>query len=559
MIKRYTIGLDFGTLSARAVLLRLSDGKIMAEAEAAYAHGVMDERLPDGSALPGKGWALQDPADYLDCLFACVRTVMEKSGAPPEEVAGLGVDFTSCTLLPVGADQTPLCSLEPYKDNPHAYVKLWKHHRAGVHADRLNRLAEQRREPWLARYGGRISGEWLIPKAMELLAEAPQIYHAAARIIEAGDWVVSMLCGEERRSACQAGYKAVWDPESGYPSYDFLEALMPGLGDLPQKLGRDILPVGIQAGGLCEDMARKLGLLPGTAVATAIIDAHASVPGCGVGEEGTLLVILGTSSCHMLLSRRERKAAGLCGCVRDGILPGFYGYEAGQSCVGDHFSWYMENCLPARYEREAARQGISTYRLLGNMIERRPPGAHGLLALDWWGGVRSPLMDFSLSGLLAGLTLRTRPEDIYQALVEATAYGTRKIIQVYEESGLPVHRIVAAGGIAAKDPAVMQIYADVCGREIRVAGGRQSGARGSAILAAVAAGPALSGYADAVTAVQALGDPGKKVFRPDAARARAYDALYKAYSALYSYFGEGGSELMHRLHSMNETKEETEE
>lgn len=551
---RYTIGLDFGTLSARAVLLRLSDGAIIAEAEAVYAHGVMDGSLPDGTALPGKGWALQDPADYLECLFDCVRTVMKKSGVSPECVIGLGVDFTSCTLMPTEDDLTPLCSRASHKGNPHAYVKLWKHHRANACADRLNRLAAQRGEPWLSRYGGRISGEWLLPKSMELLEEAPELYRAAGRIIEAGDWLVSMLCGTERRSACQAGYKAAWNAETGYPSQEFLEALMPGLEDLPQKLGQEILPVGSRAGGLCEGMAQRLGLLPGTAVATAVIDAHASVPGCGVGEEGELLMILGTSSCHMLLSKEERAAAGLCGYVRDGILPGFFGYEAGQSCVGDHFAWFMENCLPARYEREAAGRGISPYRLLGEKIADRLPGSHGLLALDWWGGVRSPLMDFSLSGLLAGLTLRTKPEDIYQALVEATAYGTRKIIEVYENSGLPVSRIAATGGIAAKDPAVMQIYADVCGREIRVAGGGQSGARGSAILAAMAAGPDLSGYKDATSAVCALGDRGEKIFHPQPSRAKAYDALYDSYDSLYAYFGEGGGAgMMHRLHDLDET------
>lgn len=544
--RRFSIGVDFGTLSARAVLLDLKSGAQVSVGEAAYPHGVMEQSLPDGQPLCGDGWALQVPQDYMDALYGCVRRLMEDGRVRPEEVVGIGVDFTSCTVLPTDRELIPLCERECYRDRPHAYCKLWKHHRAAQYADALNSAAKAQGKQWIDRYGGNISGEWLIPKAMELLAEAPDVFSAADRFIEAGDWVVSRLCGAERRSVCNAGYKAAWSEADGYPDSAFLDSLMPGLGVLADKLGEKLLPVGSKAGELCPDMAERLGLRPGTAVSAGIIDAHASLPGCGVAEAGTMLMIMGTSTCHMLLSERQAFVPGICGYVRDGILPGFYGYEAGQSCVGDHFAWFMENCFPAKYDREANDRGISPYRLMQEKIEKLPPGSGGLIALDWWGGVRSVLMDFTLTGLMAGFTVGTKPEQIYKALIEATAFGTKMILDTFEAGGLAVDKICAAGGIAHKDPAVMQIYADVCGRPVEVCGGSQSGARGSAILAAAAAGPELSGFPDAVTAVKKLGKRGGKIFHPDFTYAEQYKKLYEDYCLLYNEFGSNRNSLLRR-------------
>ena len=545
---KYVIGIDYGTLSGRALLVNAANGEEVATSVFDYPHAVMDQFLSDGVTPLPHDWALQHPQDYLDVLTATIPDVLAKSGVSPADVIGLGIDFTACTVLPTLRDGTPLCFLPELSSQPHAYVKLWKHHAAQDKANELNSRARERQEAWLDRYGGKISSEWLFPKLWQMLDEAPDIFARTERFIEATDWVIWQLTGVEVRNACTAGYKAIWHKREGYPSRDFFRSLDPRLENVVEsKLSVDIVPVGGRAGSLTESGAQLTGLLPGTAIAVANVDAHVSVPALGIDRAGEMLMIMGTSTCHVLLGEEEHVVPGMCGVVEDGILPGFFGYEAGQSCVGDHFAWFVENCLPGRYEAEAAARGISVFDLLNEKAAVLRPGESGLLALDWWNGNRSVLVDVDLSGMMLGMTLMTRPEEIYRALIEATAYGTRMIIETFRENKVPVEALYAAGGIAEKDPLVMQIYADVTGMEIRVSGSPQAPALGSAIFAAVAAGQAAGGYDTVFAAAEKMGKVKEKTYRPDEASRAVYDKLFAEYRILHDTFGRGQNDVMKRI------------
>lgn len=544
---KYSIGLDFGTLSGRALLCNVETGEELATAVYDYPHAVMDTALPSGKKLKSD-WALQHPQDYLDVVRITIPQVLEQSGVSAADVIGVGVDFTACTILPVFADGTPLCFLDAYRDEPHAYVKLWKHHAAQDLAVRMNEVAAQRGEPWLQNYGGKISSEWAIPKVWQVLREAPEIYEKANRFIEAADWIIWMMTGKETRNACCAGYKAMWNKKTGFPSDEYFKALDPRLEHvIDEKFGRDILPLGAKAGEICDSGAALTGLLPGTSVSVGVIDAHIFVPAVGIHKEGEMLAIMGTSTCHMMLGKDEVQVGGICGVVEDGIMPGFFGYEAGQGCVGDHFQWFIDNCLPASYYEQAKEQGVNIHKFLRQKCEAKKPGESGLVALDWWNGNRSVLVDADLTGMMLGMTLQTKAEDIYRALIEATAYGTRMIIETFRESGVPVHTFYAAGGISQKDPMTMQIYADVIKMPIKIAGSAQGGALGSAIFGAVAAGAEKGGYDDVYKAAQIMGKVKDTVYYPNAENSAIYDKLYAEYKILHDYFGRGENDVMKRL------------
>jgi L-ribulokinase len=545
---KYAIGLDFGTESGRAVLVDVIDGREVATAVHPYSDGVMDNVLPGtGASLPND-FALQNPADYVEVLRVTIPAVVKEAGIGPEEVIGLGTDFTACTMLPIDSTGTPLCQKPEWRDNPNAWVKIWKHHAAQPEANRLNEIAGERGEPWLQRYGGKISSEWLFPKIWETLNKAPEVYEAADRFIEAADWIVLQLTGEERRNSCTAGYKAIWNKREGYPTDDFFAALDPRLRTVvDDKLSRQIYPLGQRAGNLTPEMAELAGLRPGTAVAIGNVDAHVSVPVATVVEPGRMVIIMGTSNCHMVLGTQERIVPGMCGVVEDGIIPGFHGYEAGQSCVGDHFAWFVKNCAPAAYHDEARAQGVDLHQLLEEKAARQKPGEHGLLALDWWNGNRSVLVDVDLTGMLLGATLATRPEDIYRALIEATAYGTRMIIDTFQDSGVAVDEIVACGGLPERNKLLMQIYADVTGRQIQVSASQQAGALGSAMFGAVAAGKAAGGYGSIFEAAQHMARLKDEVYMPIPEHKTVYDLIYADYARLHDYFGRGENDVMKRL------------
>jgi len=544
---KYTIGIDFGTLSGRAVIVDTADGREIADSVYEYPHGVMDQGLPDGTRL-GVDWALQHPQDYLEVFYNTIPAVLKESGVDPADVIGVGIDFTACTYMPVAGDGTPLCLLPGYESQPNAYVKLWKHHAAQDKANRLNETAHSREEKWIGRYGGKISSEWQIPKAWQVLDESPEIYAAADSFMEAADWAVWMLSGQKTRNTCTAGYKCMWHNQEGYPSKEFFRALDPRLENfVEEKLNYPIAQLGSRVGGITEEMAKKTGLLAGTAVAAGNVDAHVTMPAAKIDGPGKMLAIMGTSTCHMLVSNVEKMVPGMCGVVEGGIYPGFYGYEAGQSCVGDHFAWFIDNCMPGAYYDEAKKQGKNIHSYLREKAEKLAPGESGLVALDWWNGNRSVLVDVDLTGMMLGMTLQTKPEEIYRALIEATAYGTRKIIETFRENGVSVEEFYASGGISQKDPMTMQIYSDVIGLPIKIAGSKQGPALGSAIFAAVAAGEELGGYGDIFQAAAAMGKLKEEVYRPKPENSVVYDKLYAEYNILHDYFGRGVNDVMKRL------------
>jgi len=541
----YVVGIDFGTLSGRAVVVRAADGEEVGAAVHEYPHGVIESELPaSGERLPPQ-WALQDPDDWIDVLRTAVPAAVAAAGIAPEHVVGIATDFTASTPLPVLRDGTPLCRVPGLERRPHAYPKLWKHHAAQRHADRINEVAEERGEPWLSRYGGRISSEWEFAKALQVLDEDPDIYARCERWIEGADWIVWQLCGAETRNVCTAGYKGIHQ-DGHYPSADFLRALDERFADfVAAKLDAPLWPLGARAGDLTAQAAQWTGLREGIAVAVGNVDAHVTAPAANVIDPGQMLAVMGTSTCHITLGEALVEVPGMCGVVDGGVVPGLYGYEAGQTGVGDIFAWLVDHAVPPRYHDEARARGLDLHSHLSELAARQEVGRHGLIALDWNNGNRSVLVDHELSGLIVGLTLATRAEDIYRALIEATAFGTRKILDAFAEAGVRVEELVVAGGLV-KNPVVMQIYADVTRMPLHIGGSDQGPALGSALHAAVAAGL----HPDIRAAAAAMGRLARDAYVPDARNADAYDALYEHYERLHDHFGRGGDDVMHALRDL---------
>ena len=546
-MSKYAIGIDFGTLSVRALVADVADGSELATAVYDYPHAVMSEQLPDGRKLP-PDWALQHPQDYLDGLSETVHKVVKESGVNPKDVVGLGLDFTCNTYLPVDDRGEPLCLKPEWADNPHAWVKLWKHHGTQEYAEKMEQKALERNESFLKRYGGKVSPAWMFPRLYETLEEAPEIYNAADSFIEAGDWVVYQLTGQVKRSLSMAGYKSFWSKKDGYPSENFLASLDPNFRNVvSEKLAGELYPLGTCAGTLDARGAALTGLPEGISVAVANIDAHVSLPPAGLTGPGGLLMIIGTSTCHIMLGSEEREVPGVGGIVEDGVVPGTYGYESGQNCVGDSLKWFVDNCAPESYVKAAAEAGTNVHNYMTALAEKLRPGQSGLLALDWWNGNRSILCDYDLTGMMVGMTIGTKPEEIYRALIESTAFGTRRIIDSFVENGLPVDKLFACGGISKKNPMFMQIYADVLRKEIRIAKSDQTPALGSAMFGAVAAGKENGGFDSIQEASAAMGGTSDTVYRPIPENSAIYDKLYAEYLILHDYFGRGENNVMKRL------------
>lgn len=542
----YTVGIDFGTLSGRALLVDVRDGTEIATAVFDYPSGVIDHTLPSTGKLLPPEWALQDPFDYIATIKQTVPVVLDRSGVSPDEVVGVGIDFTACTMMPVKNDGTSLRALDEWVDNPHAWVKLWKHHASQPQADQINQTAHQMGEDWLTRYGGKISSEWFFSKALQILQEAPEVYHAADQLLEAADWIVWQLTGNETRNACTAGYKAMVQ-DGHYPNRGYFAALHPDFADVVEtKMSREFIELGARAGGLTAEMAAAMGLNEGTAVAAANVDAYVTAPAVKATDPGVMVMIMGTSTCHIMSWTELQEVDGMCGVVDGGIVPGLYGYEAGQSGVGDIFAWFVDHAVPPEYHRAAADAGLNLHEYLEQEAAKQAVGEHGLLALDWWNGNRSTLVDTYLSGLLIGMTLATRAPDVYRALIESTAFGTREIIEALEAQGIEVKELVAAGGLPEKNMLLRQIYADVTGRTIKLAGSAQSPALGSAMHAAVAAGV----YPDIHAAAEKMGKLSDVVVSPIRENKKDYDRLYADYKLLYDYFGRGANDVMKRLKSI---------
>ncbi|TFE29385.1 ribulokinase [Cohnella luojiensis] len=553
MSKKYAIGVDYGTQSGRAVLVDLSNGYEIADHVTPYPHGVIDETLPTSGQALEHDWALQHPDDYLEVLRRSVPAVLKESGIRPSDVIGLGIDFTACTMLPIDEQGVPLCIKPEWKNNPHGWVKLWKHHAAQDEADRLNAIAAERGEKFLPRYGGKISSEWMIAKVWQIVNEAPDVYEATDLFTEATDWVISQLTGNFVRNSCTAGYKSIWHKKDGYPSKEFFKALDPRLENLTEtKLRGDIVALGTKAGELTPAMAELTGLNAGTAIAVGNVDAHAAVPAVGVVTPGKLVMAMGTSICHMLLGTEEVEVEGMCGVVEDGIIPGYLGYEAGQSAVGDIFEWFVEEAVPAYVKEAAEKEGLGVHQWLTERAEAYKPGETGLLALDWWNGNRSVLVDTNLTGVIVGYSLLTKPEEVYRTLLESTAFGTRKIIDAFHDNGVPVDEVYACGGLPQRNRLLMQIYADVTNREIKIADSKQTPAIGAAMFGAVAAGSAKGGYDNVVDAAKAMARVREETFKPIPENVAIYEKLYREYSTLHDYFGRGANDVMKRLKALKD-------
>lgn len=538
----YTVGVDFGTLSGRAVVVRVSDGTELGAATSTYAHAVIEDTLPGGEDRLPPEWALQHPQDYLDVLRTAVPEAVRSARIDPTQVIGIATAFTACTVLPTTADGTPLSELPAYADRPHAWTKLWRHHAAQPQADRISSLARERHESWLARYGGLISSEWQFAKALQVLEEDPETYAATEQWVEAADWVVWQLCGSYVRNACCAGYKGIRQ-DGEHPSRDFCAALNPDFADfVADKLDAPIGELGASAGPLTARAAEMTGLPQGIAVAVGNVDAHVTAPAAQAVQPGRMVAIMGTSTCLVINAEECIEVPGMCGVVDGGIAPGYWGYEAGQSGVGDIFAWFVDHAVPAAYHAAAAEQGVSIHEHLTALASAQEIGEHGLLALDWQSGNRSVLVDHDLSGLVVGLTLATRAEEIYRALIEATAYGANYIVRTFRESGVPVQEFIISGGLA-KNALLVQIYADVLDLPVSLTTSSQGPALGSAIHAAVAAGA----YPDIETAAEAMGSVEEHAYTPVPDNVARYAQMYAEYQTLYDYFGRGDNAVMHAL------------
>jgi len=530
-MRKYALGLDFGTLSVRALFVDVETGEEAATTVFEYPHGVMTEALPDGTPLPPE-FALEHPQDFLDGLHYVIPAGMKEGNIRPEEVIGIGVDITTATVLAVDEKGTPLSEYPEFSGRPEAWMKLWKHHGAMPMADRMLSVARERGESWLSFYGDWLSGELFMPKAVELAVNDPQVFARTYNLIEAADWMVFKLTGEMTRSVALAGCNSLYRQDTGYPSKEYFKAVYPEAEHVPDKLVGRIVPLGSCAGYLLPEMAEKLGLLPGTPVGAAMIDSHAAVMGCGASKVGDMVSTIGTSANNMLNAVEGPGIPGIYSAAMDANIPGLFGYEGGQTCVGDCLAWFVDNCVPATYVEAAKAEGVNIHTYLQARAEKLKPGESGLLALDWFNGVRTPLMDYSLTSSIVGLTLRTKPEEIYRALIEATVFGNKRVIDTYEAAGCPVTRIIAAGGIPMKNSMMMQIYADVTGKDIYLCGSSQACARGSAILGAAAAGPEVYGYRDIYELIERLGAVSDKVYHPIPENVERYKRLYELYLKL---------------------------
>ncbi len=549
--EKFVLGIDFGTESGRVVVVRARNGEIVDSVVVAYPDGVIDERLPGGPRLE-PDWALQNPKDYLLVVEKGVPKALKSAGVKAENIVGVGTDFTASSPMPVKKDGTPLCNLPRLRKQPHAWVKLWKHHAAQPEANRINEIGRERKEDFVRLYGGKYSSEWLFSKLLQIANEAPKVYKEIDRFIEASDWIVWQLTGQEKRTTCAAGFKAMWVKGRGFPSPEFFRALHPLMEDvIGTKLPEDYYPLGSSAGGLTPEWARKTGLKEGTPVAVGNVDAHVAVPACTVVEPGSLVMIMGTSTCHMLIGGKKQMVEGMCGVVADGIVPGFWGFEAGQSAVGDIFAWFFEHGVPDYIHREARKEKVPFASVLEKRAAALAPGESGLLALDWWNGNRSVLVDVDLNGVMLGMTLATRAEEIYRALIEATAFGTRTIIDAFDSKGVEVKQLVACGGLPEKNHLLMQIYADVTGRAIKLADPLQTcSALGAAMHGAVAAGKARGGYDTIYDAARRMAKVQKLTYKPRRKAHEIYNQLFKEYQTLHDYFGRGSNDVMKRLRAL---------
>jgi L-ribulokinase len=544
--RRFALGFDYGTNSVRALVVDIATGEEVGTSVYNYGAGV------DGVIVDpvDPNVARQDPKDYIDGLEASGRGAIEKAKTnckdfSPDQIIGIGVDTTGSTPMPVDAEGMPL-GLDPqFADNPNAMAWLWKDHTSYEEAGAITAKAAKSRPQFLAKCGGAYSSEWFWSKIWHCLKVDPEVFDAAYTWVELADVIPGLLTGTSapdklKRGICAAGHKAMFNAEwGGYPDKEFLVSLEPGLGRIRESLPDVAYTAGERAGLLTEEWAQRLGVKPGIAVSVGAFDAHMGAVGAGV-KEGTLVKIIGTSTCDVAVAGKATglpDVPGVCGIVDGSVLPEYIGLEAGQSAVGDIFNWFVKNCVPASYGEEAKQKGMDIHQLLTEKAEKQKPGESGLLALDWNNGNRTILVDVRLSGLMLGQTLQTRPEEMYRALIEGTAYGARVIIDRLEEYGVHIEEVVNCGGIAEKNAMLMQIYADVTNRTMKISRSAQTPALGAAMFAAVAAGPKNGGHATVEAAQTAMGGLKEREFTPIQANVKVYEQLFRMYKELHDIFG----------------------
>ncbi len=538
MAKAYVLGLDFGTNSARALIVDPANGREIATAVANYPSGhagiILDKRDPNV--------ARQHPCDWLEAMIKCTQAALRQAkkvrGFSPTGIIGIGVDTTASTPLPVDAEGCPLACKKEFKKNLNALAWLWKDHTSFAEAAEITAAAATAHPEYLAKCGGTYSSEWFWSKALHCIRVAPEVMQAAAAWVEQSDYLPAVLTGNNspatwKRSVCSAGHKAMYHADWSLPAADFLDSLDPRLGDLRRRgTYEKAYPSNEKAGDLCPEWAKKLGLPAGVPVAVGSIDAHLGAVGAGV-KPGSLVKILGTSSCDMMIHPSDQPLPdipGLCGIVDGSIVPGYFGLEAGQSAVGDIFNWWVNNF----------DKGEKAHAALSAAAAKLKPGESGLLALDWNNGNRCLLVDPRLTGLLIGQTLHTTPAEVYRALIEGSAFGARIIMERFEEYGVAVKEVVNCGGIAEKSPLVMQIYADVTGRPMKISRSAQTCALGAAIYGAVVAGRAAGGYDSVEDAQAKMCGLKPKVYKPDPKRHQVYNELFHIYHQLHDAFGTTG-------------------
>jgi len=535
----YTIGLDFGTNSVRGLLVDVSNGNELWTAVYEYETGEAGIILDSVD----HNLARQNPADYLEGIEVTIKAAIGEAKKADkdfntDQIIGIGIDTTGSTPIPVDKNGTPLSTLDKFKDNPNACAWLWKDHTGYAEAAELTELAQKEHPEYLAKCGGTYSSEWFFGKVLHCLRTDPVVFDAAYSWVECCDYIPAVLTGSTKpdmikRSRCAAGHKAMFSEQwGGLPAKEFLAKLDPKLGNLYDRLYKKTYTIETQAGTLTEQWARKLGLPAGIPVAVGAFDAHLGAVGSGIAP-GKLIKIIGTSTCDMLVSESGRELAnipGICGIVDGSILPGFFGLEAGQSAVGDIFNWFVNYI-------QAGGKTAGSHEALTERAARLKPGQSGLLALDWNNGNRTILVDQRLTGLLVGQTLHTKPEEIYRALIEATAFGALTIINRFEEYGVKVSEIINCGGIAEKNPLLMQIYADVTGREMKISRSAQSCALGACIAGAVVAGKKTGGYDNFQDAQAVMCGIKDATYKPVSENNRVYQQLYALYKQLHDAFG----------------------
>ena len=540
-MKTYSLGLDFGTNSCRSLIVDINNGQEIASQVVSYPSG------EEGIFLDPKdpNVARQNAGDYLFSMKESVRCTIEQakdidSSFESTQIIAIGIDTTGSSPMPVNEEGLPLSQIPEFEGNLDAMVWLWKDHSSFAEAAQITDLAAKKRPQYLAKIGGVYSSEWFWSKILHCKNVSPEVFQAAHSFVEICDYIPAVLAGSSKpdsivRSICAAGHKALYNETwGGLPDKEFLSQVHPDLGELRNRLYTNAVSSNQLAGHLCREWAEQLGLNPGIAIAVGAFDAHMGAVGAGV-KEGTLVKILGTSTCDIMVSPRETGLAdipGVCGIVDGSVLPGFLGIEAGQSAVGDIFSWFVHHLVPDSYGRAVEEKFIN----LEKKASLQKPGEHGLLALDWNNGNRTILVDVRLSGLLIGQTLQTQAHEIYRALIEATAFGALTIINRIEDYSVAVHEVINCGGLAAKNPFLLQIYADITGRPMKVSRSDQTCALGAAIFGAVAAGPEHGGFSTVLEAQQAVTGI-REVYRPDKINHAVYRDMFKLYRQLHDAFG----------------------